>query len=678
MTQNQRPTFYEGQFLSADDLDIAVAYERFQLARHELGAHIWGIGIGLDLRERALPSGDIDVSIVPGIAWDGYGRAIVVTAPIKIPVDKFANYQSTTPSNGLLIEVWLRYDETTAKGPAGGFEACTAASQYARAVENYAIEVGEPPQGAHGSVSVAGLSIDPRKARNTFLPGLPDLYDESVAYQEFPESGSKPQWWIPIGYVRWLKKSGQPGSLIKRDDSATPPDSDLIRAFRQYVGVVAESVFAADGAIRLRNRADNPSLSNYQPPRTAIDPKNPPENDLVSVEGSMRVFGDARIAGGLLEFRNDDCVRDDVPQLVRRRKNDEGGLDLQAVFTSDEKTKGDNAFSVGTVNVDSSTGKLGGLTKFLVVRDNGNVGINAVVPKARVQIDTLTVIDEGGAAVWSNFGSNAYYNGSWNQVKDSRPGVNLHMSSDGGGTEFRFLRVEANGANRRNIAAIGTKVSFIKESLLGVGNDSPATQLHVKTLTTIDEGVGADGTWANFGQNAYYDGTWKRIDNKKAGASLHINPDGSAQEFRFLKVEKDGSGQRNIAVIGTGVSYIGEGLFGVGTNNPQATLDVDGRVLRKGKPFSSTGVAPDNGIISLPWGDTDDWSIFVSPNTMGQEEPDSENDNALLMIRCSAAPLANKSAFQVVANYKYKFSNGDDTGNGTWFQGWANWLLVPR
>src|SRR5262245_43360814 len=146
MNQNQRPTFYEGQYLGAQDLDATVAYERFQLARHELGAHIWGIGLGLDLRERKMPAGDIEASIVPGIAWDGYGRTIVVAAPTKIPIDKFANFQADTPANGLLIKVWLRYEEGSTRGPAPGYEACMAGSPYARAIETYAIEVGEPPQ----------------------------------------------------------------------------------------------------------------------------------------------------------------------------------------------------------------------------------------------------------------------------------------------------------------------------------------------------------------------------------------------------------------------------------------------------------------------------------------------------------------------------------------------------
>src|SRR5262245_61121401 len=393
MDQSQRPTFYEGQYLGAEDLDAAVAYERIQLARHELGAHLWGIGLGLDLRERKLPGAAIEALIVPGIAWDGYGRAIVMTATAKIPVDKFVNYQSDTPADGQLIKIWLRYDEGATRRPAPGFEACTAGSQTARAIETYAIEVGEPPQGAHGPVMVAGFSIDPRTARAAFLPGAKPLYDESVPYQVFPESGSKPQWWIPIGYVRWLKLPGQAGTLIPRNDSGSAgqiPDSDLIRAFRQYVGVVAETVMAADGALRLRHRDHDPTKQHFQPPQITSDPKKPPERDLVWVEGNMRVFGDVRLAGGLLELRNDDGLRDDVPQVVRRKKNPEGGLDVQVAITTNENPQGSNAFSVGLVDVDATSGDLKELNKHLVVRDNGKVGIGLAVPT-----QLLTLAGEG-------------------------------------------------------------------------------------------------------------------------------------------------------------------------------------------------------------------------------------------------------------------------------------------
>src|SRR6185436_18274541 len=91
--QNLRPRFYEDQYLGADDLDQAVLYGHIQQARHALGAHTWGISIGLELLEKPRPGGGkrVDVFVTPGLAWDGYGRAIVVMAPAPIRESLFAD-----------------------------------------------------------------------------------------------------------------------------------------------------------------------------------------------------------------------------------------------------------------------------------------------------------------------------------------------------------------------------------------------------------------------------------------------------------------------------------------------------------------------------------------------------------------------------------------------------------
>ena len=88
--QSQRPQFYEEQYLGAADLTAAVDYGRVQQARHALGAHTWGIAIGLQLKETPQPGGAASVNLLPGYAWDGYGRPIVVLSPYKIPEEKFS------------------------------------------------------------------------------------------------------------------------------------------------------------------------------------------------------------------------------------------------------------------------------------------------------------------------------------------------------------------------------------------------------------------------------------------------------------------------------------------------------------------------------------------------------------------------------------------------------------
>ena len=72
--QAERPQFFEGQYLGAADLAAAVDYARFQQARHRLGAHTWGIAVGLRLCETDNVSGGVDVTIEPGYAVDGFGQ----------------------------------------------------------------------------------------------------------------------------------------------------------------------------------------------------------------------------------------------------------------------------------------------------------------------------------------------------------------------------------------------------------------------------------------------------------------------------------------------------------------------------------------------------------------------------------------------------------------------------
>ena len=89
------------------------------------------------------------------------------------------------------------------------------------------------------------------------------------------------------------------------------------------------------------------------------------------------------------------------------------------------------------------------------------------------------------------------------------------------------------------------------------------------------------------------------------------------------------------------------------------------------------GTIGHGAVVTVPWGTTADWNIFVSPNSMGQEEPNSEFDNAMLMLECSATQ-SSTTTWTIKARYKFKFSNAGDTGNGQWFDGTANYLLVPK
>jgi hypothetical protein len=323
--------------------------------------------------------------------------------------------------------VWLRYDEATIRGPAPGFENCRVDDQNDRIAETFAIEVGEPPAGVHGALSIAARSVDASNARAAFNPGAAKVYDESIPYQRFPD-GKLPYWLIPIGYVRWQKLTGQPGRIIARNDKGKPPDSDRIRAFRRYIGVVVESLHAADGVIRMRDRWTDPDPAKtfFNTPQATVDPKHPSVNDLVWIEGHMRVLGDTRISGGKLEFRDQTGSDDKVPLALRRvETNKQGGKDLQVVIGADSTPTGKHAFAIGAAKLDPTAGSLGAISKKLVVRDSGNIGIGTEKPTQLVTFagDKKTRLEIGKVSAGFPWGSvNPVNEGSFainQQSKDS-------------------------------------------------------------------------------------------------------------------------------------------------------------------------------------------------------------------------------------------------------------------
>ena len=246
----QRPDFFEGEYLAAADLEQLVIYLRDQSARHALGGHAWGIVAGLQLVEQTSPAGGLDVYLLPGYAVDGYGRAVIVLNPLRLTPDIF-NGQPTGP-----VELWLRYDQGSTKGTRPGFEVCNAGDSYTRVAESYALAAGPfATLDAQSGITVAGEVVDdPRTAPRLFDDNGPIACDGSVPFQDLPLADeTKSHWLIPLGWVGW--QAGSPGQLLALSDD----ERVYSRRLRRYLGVVAESILAADGLIRLRRRtADLP------------------------------------------------------------------------------------------------------------------------------------------------------------------------------------------------------------------------------------------------------------------------------------------------------------------------------------------------------------------------------------------------------------------------------------
>ena len=392
-----RPTFTDGQYIGAADLNAAVAYARDETQRLALSGQAWGIATGLALVEVTDTTGSVQMFIEPGIAWDGYGRPVVVLTPAPVTPDLF------TGLGAGLQPVWLRYMVTATQAVTPGFLTCGTGDPATRVQESYLVVAGAQTATSAGVV-INGVTVpDPRDMLTAVDQNAAVVLDGSVPQQSFPDDTAI--WLIPVGMAYYN------GDAAASFAIRTPGQLLSSRLARRYIGAIAESVLAADGVLRLRDRqTDNPSgatdanLDSDAAIKTGdlgIDPNNATRlvgNELVWVEGNLRVTGHARLFGTQLELRDPNGTTGggalDVPQFLRRAapaSNPLNGQDLQICFARPSDTAGTNRLTFGVAAAakpvppetsvpPSSNTPDGPLTELMVVRADGRVaiGTNAI------------------------------------------------------------------------------------------------------------------------------------------------------------------------------------------------------------------------------------------------------------------------------------------------------------
>jgi hypothetical protein len=350
-----RPRFYEGQYLGAADLTAVIDYARVHGGRALLGGHSWGISLGLGLVEVPGPNATLNVVVQPGYAWDGFGRPIVVTEPAKLPTTLFSAYDSlVTPGNPapppVLVNVWIRYDETLSRGTRAGFEQCDNGTQYSRVTERYAFEVGPRTSFAamRDPVEIAGRTVDAAQALKAFDQNAPELFDGNVPHQTLPGEGDFALWVIPLGVVMY--QPGSPGRLVKTDDKVKKDHASL----RRYAGVIAGSIEATGGVVRVHDRT-----KEYLEGST---------DELLRVEGDIRADGDVRLYGGKVEFIKDAVGDAPVPFEVLRNNDPVAGTRALTMVIGD---KGDGNNQMVVASLDAN----GAYQPKMTVTDAGDVDV---------------------------------------------------------------------------------------------------------------------------------------------------------------------------------------------------------------------------------------------------------------------------------------------------------------
>lgn len=419
----ERPRFFEGQYLGADDLESFLKYAREHDARHLLGAHTWGIVAGIELVGRTSPTGEPEYFLSPGIAVDGYGRLLVLTAPFKLTTDLFARQPSGT------VDVWIRYDETAYSNTRAGFRVCDCSDGYTRVAESVAVEVGPRVAVAlrHSNVVVGDDTFtDAREAPGFYLPGQPLACDGSVPPQSFPTEEDQDLWLIPVGQVPWNKAAGAFAA-------ATEADKKGSRIFRRYAGLVAEHIYPAGGVLRLRPRWSARKAGVSADQICNADAIKDADlvfcggelafRELIWLEGHVRFLRDARLYGGTLEFQEaagTDYLHGGVPLALRRRpdRNEHNGFDLQVLLGERQGTDGPTRLTIGKAKAQGADACSIGYTfePGVYVQEDAKVGIGTTNSLLALPLTIRAIGDTGnlagfqaadGTLAWQmNFGPN--------------------------------------------------------------------------------------------------------------------------------------------------------------------------------------------------------------------------------------------------------------------------------
>jgi hypothetical protein len=553
-----RPRFYEGQYLAAADLTAAVDYTRTQRARVLLGAHRWGIALGLELMEVPGPNASLDVVVQPGYAWDGFGRPIVVPEPAKLSTALFSSFDAlfvpgSPPPPPVPVEVWIRYDEALGQGPRPGFETCDATSAYSRVAERFAVEVGPRTEvsARRDPIEIAGRSMDAALALQTFDPAAAELADASVPHQTLPADGEHALWLLPLGIVRY--QPGNPGKLVKRDEPAKLRHARS----RQYVGVVAGSVEATGGVVRIHDRSKPYSTFST--------------GELLCVEGDIRSDGDLRMFGRRLEFVASHAEDPRVPFHVLRRDDPVKGTAALTLVIGD-KQAGNNRLVVARKSGQDAGGQDQHEAK-LVVTDKGNVGIGTDEPKA------LLHLGEAGLQIGAS----------------ATPEDNFYVQSNTDGPRaLRFYNKD-----------IGTGVplaSLTSSGRLGIGETKPTNPVHVKGAMGMRQNamyLSGDSRWSSLTFNAHHNeanSAWVFPDPAKPAVTVEMDAVAGFPRFEVYSTTPGNNQAWASRVFVNGHT----GDVGIGTGAPAARLDVNGDLR-----FAGLAAVGSTSKVRVVWGAVD-------------------------------------------------------------------------
>ena len=210
MADPERAVFFDGQYITADDLTVVVDHDQQHGARHSRLLHDWGIADGLTL-DKKTSGGSLYIEAQKGGAFDGTGREVIVPTATRLSETLFKQINGASTQPDAWYPVFLRGKDGPAAQAAATPTACGTNGQPTRVDETFEITFGHI-----GDASLEQPAPDVTAGPGPYGPIL---------------------WNILLGFVQW---DGQHFT-----DTSDTADG----ASRRYAGVRAASVAAGGGGV---------------------------------------------------------------------------------------------------------------------------------------------------------------------------------------------------------------------------------------------------------------------------------------------------------------------------------------------------------------------------------------------------------------------------------------------
>jgi hypothetical protein len=250
----------ERQLLGYRDLRVDQVHHLHLRWRHDRVAHQWGIVQGLALAEDSEA-----ILIQPGVAIDGYGRSLVVSQPVLIPIETIEQLRQQL--SAAAIDVWLLYGRTAAIPPSRSRRDC-GPGRHGR--------WDEQPRVRLRPVCHAQDHVDARHPPEVPLEDLP--FVGGWISRDDPQR----EWPVYLGRLT-------PG--VER--------YGVEMARRPYAGLVGEIIVSSAGDARMQIGGERPG----DPLRFAVavgeDDQVPTDRLTIDQRGSVEVHGDTALDGDL-------------------------------------------------------------------------------------------------------------------------------------------------------------------------------------------------------------------------------------------------------------------------------------------------------------------------------------------------------------------------------------------